>query len=84
MLKCDVRHLVVGLSLLLASREATAQDTTTRATPSVFTSDSPMEMTIRTDIRALLRDRGRARTSRCSRIPRTVFSPFRTTSTGPA
>lgn len=61
MLKCDVRHLVVGLTLVLASRGATAQDTTTRASRSVFASDSPLEMTVRTDIRALLRDRGEDR-----------------------
>jgi hypothetical protein len=61
MLRCDVRHLVIGLSLLLASRGATAQDTTTTAIPSVFASASPLEMTIRTDIRALLRDRGEDR-----------------------
>ena len=62
MLKCGVRHLLVGLSLAAASGGATAQDATSaKASLSIFASDSPLAMTIRTDVRALLRDRGEDR-----------------------
>lgn len=63
MLKCDVRRFLVGLALVAASRGAPAQDATS-ANPSlsIFASDSPLTMTIRTDVRALLRDRGEDRT----------------------
>lgn len=62
MLKCGVRHLLVGFSLAAASRGAPAQDATP-ANPSLsrFASDSPLTMTLRTDVRGLLRDRSEDR-----------------------
>lgn len=60
MRKYDVR-LVVGLWLVLTSRAGGAQETPTSESRSVFAVDTPLEMTIRTDIRALLRDRGEER-----------------------
>jgi hypothetical protein len=63
MLKSDVRHFVLGVSVcLLASRSvAAAQDSAAAPGRSVFASDAPLEMTIRTDVRTLLRDRGEDR-----------------------
>ncbi len=60
MLKSDVRHAVVALALALATRAGAAQETA--ASASVFAGETPLEMTLRTDIRALLRDRGEERT----------------------
>ena len=62
MLKFDVRRVLSALALVLAGRAAAAQETATAATTSVFAGDTPLEMTVRTDIRALLRDRGEERT----------------------
>ncbi len=61
MRKCAVRFTLLALSLVLAGRDATAQDTSRVAPSSLFTSDAPLEMTVRTDIRTLIRDRGEER-----------------------
>jgi hypothetical protein len=62
-LKCAVRQAVLvavgGAGAAVAV--AAAQDSTISAPESVFGSDAPMELTIRTDLRALLRDRGENR-----------------------
>ena len=60
MRKSAVRKLVVALAVILTGRSSAAQDTT-RAVPSVFASETPLELTIRTDIRTLTRDRGEDR-----------------------
>jgi hypothetical protein len=72
MLKCGVRYLLTALALVAASRGTSAQDTTTNASQSIFASDSPLEMTLRTDVRALLRDRGEDRKDHggIARLPR--------------
>ena len=59
-LKCDVRRIVLSLAVVAAGRVALAQDTTTTRR-GVFGADTPLEMTVRTDIRALVRDRGEER-----------------------
>ncbi|HJR67522.1 MAG TPA: hypothetical protein VJ802_13920 [Gemmatimonadaceae bacterium] len=61
MLKCDVRHALVGLAILASSRGAPAQDSAASASP-LFAADTPLQMTVHTDIRTLLRDRGEERT----------------------
>lgn len=60
MLKCDVRRIVLGLAVVSAGPVALAQDTAA-ARPGVFGADTPLQMTVRTDLRALLRDRGEER-----------------------
>ena len=73
MLKCGVRHALVGLAIVASSRGAAAQDTTTSADRSLFAADTPLQMTVHTDIRALLRDRGEERTDHkgTARVSRT-------------
>jgi hypothetical protein len=61
MLKDRVRWVLVLLSAGtagMAGAGAAAQDSAASGPPSLFTSHAPLEMTIRTDLRALLRDRG--------------------------
>ena len=58
MRRCDVRHLIVGaFAVSVAAGSAPAQDSAAAAPP-IFGADAPVTMTIRTDLRALLRDRG--------------------------
>jgi len=61
MRKCAVRPFTVALSFLIAVWPAAAQDTSAVAPSSLFASETPLEMTIRTDLRTLLRDRGEER-----------------------
>ena len=61
MRKYAVRLFIAPASILLAARTAAAQDTSRVAPSALFASDAPLEMTIRTDIRTLLRDRGEER-----------------------
>lgn len=62
--KCAVRHALAILSLAGAAtlvEPSAAQTSTATAPPSVFASDAPLDLTIRTDLRTLLRDRGEDR-----------------------
>jgi hypothetical protein len=62
--KCAVRLLRGALTLAAASAVggvAAPQSAPAAAPLSVFASDAPLELTIRTDLRALLRDRGEVR-----------------------
>jgi hypothetical protein len=62
--KCAVRSLLGVLTLAAASAVggvAAPQSAPVVARPSLFASDAPLELTIRTDLRALLRDRGEDR-----------------------
>lgn len=63
MSKSDVRRHFLGVSIgvLAGGSVAVAQDSATTTGRSVFASDAPLEMTIRTDLRTLLRDRGEDR-----------------------
>ena len=59
-LKCDVRGALLGaiLGVIAASAPTAAQDTTASSGPSVFDSVAPLQLTLRTDLRTLIRDRG--------------------------
>ena len=59
MRKCDVRHL--AMALWLVGVPAAAQDTSAATSSALFASDAPLELTIRTDIRTLIRDRDEER-----------------------
>jgi hypothetical protein len=62
--KFAVRHALLILSLTGAAtlvESTAAQDSMATAAPSVFAGEAPLELTIRTDIRTLLRDRGQNR-----------------------
>jgi hypothetical protein len=63
MLKCDVRRTLLGVAMaaLAAAGDATAQDTTAATGSSVFGADVPLQLTLRTDLRTLIRDRGEDR-----------------------
>ena len=60
MRKYAVRHVVLALAVVTAGR-AGAQDTSRVSPSSLFASAAPLEMTIRTDIRTLIRDRDEER-----------------------
>jgi len=61
--KSDVRRALLGAALgVIALRTtAAAQDTTASSGPSVFDSVTPLQLTLRTDLRSLIRDRGEDR-----------------------
>ena len=61
MRKCGVRPFIGVLSLVIAGHPAAAQDTSRAAPSALFASEKPLEMTIRTDIRTLIRDRDEER-----------------------
>ena len=58
MRRCGVRRLVTAGLLTVAAGRAGGQAAPAPSVSSVFGSDAPLTMTIRTDLRALLRDRG--------------------------
>jgi hypothetical protein len=63
-LRCGVRHALVLVPLAAASAlvdPSAAQDSSAGIPPSVFAADAPLNLTIRTDLRALLSDRGENR-----------------------
>lgn len=62
--RCAVRPFVAALSLggiAAVVGVAVAQDSGAKVPSSVFASDAPLDLTIRTDLRALVRDRGENR-----------------------
>ena len=61
--KCTVRRFAVALALggAAMSHPVAAQSSAADAQVSVFDSDTPLDLTIRTDLRLLLRDRGEDR-----------------------
>ena len=61
MLKCGVRFFVAFALAAVSLGRAAAQEVAAPPPSSVFGSDAPLTMTIRTDLRALLRDRGEDR-----------------------
>ena len=61
MLKCGVRHFVAAVQAAFFLGPAGAQGVSAPPSSSVFGSDALLTMTIRTDLRALLRDRGEDR-----------------------
>lgn len=72
--KCGVRQLAVGISLaVIAGRGMVmAQETASTPAASVFAPEAPLELTVRTDLRTLLRDRGDDRKDHAGfvRLPR--------------
>src|SRR5687767_13905830 len=62
-LKSDGRRALLGAALgaIAASATVAAQDTTASSGPSVFDSVTPLQLTLRTDLRTLIRDRGEDR-----------------------